>query len=74
MIVWEKELQVKVRRIRQRATRHAEDVESMHIIEERDFARAVVLGGQQNYVNHPGEIDTAPLMEIKGFINNTQTF
>ena len=74
MIIWEKELQVKVRRIRQRATRHVEDVENMHTIEERNFVRAVVSEGLQSYVNQAGEIDIDHLMEIKDFTNNSLLF
>ena len=53
-IKWEKEHQVRERKIKRRAIRLVADVEIIHFTGERDFVLLVVLGIQQSYVNLHG--------------------
>jgi len=45
-------------------------VESIPIIVEKDSVPVVALEERLSYDNLVGEIDTVPLMAIKGFIDN----
>jgi len=65
---WEKEHQVKERKIKPHHIKPVDDVEDIHTIEESDIAHIVVLAGWQNLGNLVGEIDIELLKLIKAFI------
>lgn len=67
MIQWVKELQVRVKKIRQHLIKLVGDVENIPIIGVRDSARAVDLEGLPNYANQDGGIDIGPLMVKRVF-------
>lgn len=67
---WEKEHQVKERKIKQLLIKPAEGVESIPIIEEKDFVLAAVSEELPNLDNLVGETVVDLLMEIRVFIAN----
>jgi hypothetical protein len=71
---WEKEHQVRGRRIKQHLIKPAEDVGITLIIAERDIVLVVASVERQNYDNLVGEIDTVPLTAIKDFIDKHGIF
>ena len=70
MIQWVKELQVRVRKIRQHLIKLVGDVVNIPIIGVRDSARVVDLEELPNYANQDGGIDIEPLMVKKVFTDN----
>jgi hypothetical protein len=70
VIIWERELQVKVKKIKPHRTKHVGDAGIIHIIDVKGIARVVVLVERRNCDNPAGEIDTDHLMEIKVSIVN----
>jgi hypothetical protein len=66
---WGKEHQVREKRIKLQLIKLVEDVETTHIIVEKDFVQVVALEELPNYDNLVGEIDTVLLMVIKDFID-----
>jgi hypothetical protein len=70
VIIWEKELQVKEKKIKQRLIKLAEDVEDIVIIDKRVFVLIVDLEELQNYDSLDGEIGILHLKEIKDLLDN----
>jgi hypothetical protein len=71
---WEKEHQVRGRRTKLHLIRLVEDVETILIIVKKGSVPIVALEKLLNYVNLVGEIDIAPLMAIKVFIDKWDIF
>ena len=67
---WEREHQVRERKIKQLVIRLAEDVASIHITGKKDFVLLAGLEERQNFDNLRGEIAIDLLMETRVFINN----
>ena len=65
MIKWEKELQVRERRIRQQLIRPVEDAEGILFIGEKDIVLIADLVVLQNWDNQVGVIDIELLMGKK---------
>ena len=70
MIIWEKVLQVKEKKIKQHLIRPVEDVGGILIIEGRDSVLIVDLVELQNFDNQPGGIGIERSMAIKVFTAN----
>ena len=70
MIQWVKELQVRVRKIRQHLIKLVGDVVSILIIGVRDSAQVVDLEELPNYANQDGGIDIELLMVKRVFTDN----
>ncbi len=66
-IKWEKEHQVRERKIKRRAIRLVADVEIIHFTGERDFVLLVVLVIQRSYVSRPGATELERLMALNHF-------
>jgi hypothetical protein len=69
VIIWEKVLRVKVKKIRQHLIRPVEDVENTHFIVVNDIVQVVVLKELLSFVNQVGVIDIALSMEIRASVN-----
>ena len=70
VIKWVKVHRVKVRKIKLPLIKRVDDVENILIIGQKDFVRAVVLGGLLNCASPRGGTVTTHLMEIKAFIDD----
>jgi hypothetical protein len=69
VIIWEKVLRVKVKKIRQHLIRPVEDVGNTHFIVVNDIVQVVVLKELLSFVNQVGVIDIALSMEIRASVN-----
>jgi len=69
VIIWEKVLRVKVKKIRQHLIKLVEGVENTHFIVVSDIVQVVVLKELLSFVNQVGVIDIALSMEIRASVN-----
>ena len=69
MIIWEKVLRVKVKKIRQQPIRLVEDVENTLFIVVNDIVQVVVLKELLSFANQVGVIDIALSTEIRASVD-----
>jgi hypothetical protein len=69
VIIWEKVLRVKVKKIRQHLIKLVEGVENTHFIVVSDIVQVVVLKELLSFDNQVGVIDIALSMEIRASVN-----
>jgi hypothetical protein len=74
VIIWEKELQVKEKKIKQQAIKLVEDAEDIVTIDKNDIALIVVSEELQSYGNQQYGIDFAHLMAIRVLLGKTDFF
>jgi len=69
VIIWEKVLRVKVKKIRQQPIRLVEDVENTLFIVVNDIVQVVVLKELLSFANQVGVIDIALSTEIRASVD-----